>query len=157
MARNHRFERKEGILLRAFVRALKASGPPLVARRRRRIHRAGLAFERRGQHVDDGGQRVGTLAGGEPHHRQHDHDAQGRRRGRAESGVHQVHVFEQRGDLRGDGHLPFRFHLVDDGGGERGGFFIAQSRPRVRDALQSEVDAAHVGERLSARVAPLEV
>ena len=96
----HRFEREDRFLLVPFVRALRSARPSAPGSPTVGDVVARIALERRREHGDHGGQRVGALGGGEAHHAEHDHDADGRGRRGAEPGVDQMHVVEHHAQPR---------------------------------------------------------
>jgi hypothetical protein len=112
----HRLEREDGVLPRRRVRALKPLGPAFAAGQSLSQVGHRVAFERRRQHVDDRRQRIGPFIGREPHHAEHDDHADQRRSGRAEPGVHEVHVVEQSTDGGDERRVVLGLEAVDDVG-----------------------------------------
>ena len=145
-ADHQRVEREYGILLRRFVGALKALSQPLAASRHFVPHNNhGVAFERHPHDVHDSKQRVRPLAGGEPHHPEHDDDAHHGRRGRADAGIDEMHVVEHQAHTRKKRRLALSLQPADNRGAEAGSLLVRQPRPARRQRLERAAQESKVG------------
>ena len=157
LLRDDRVEREHDVLLGRLVGALESRFPARTAAGRVAEIVARLALERHRQHADDGRERIGPLVGGEPHHAEHNHDADDRGRGRAEPRVHQMHVVEHAADADDERRLLLRAGAVHDGYLKRAGFFLRPGGAAGRERLQHRSHVPQFGEQRRALIAPFEM
>ena len=155
--RQDRFERKDRVLLGGFIGALKTLHPPLAADGRIAGFVANLAFERRGQHRDDAGERIGAFGGGEPHHAEHDHETRhGGRRG-AEPRVEDVPIVEQFPHAHRQRRVVFHLDAVDDLRHLAGSLVTRQRHVAGGSDTQHRSERFEIGEGRSARFAMVQM
>ena len=118
-ARHDDRQREHRVLLRRLVGALEALGPARAAARRRPAGRSPRSRAAWRSTLIIAAQRIGPLGRREPHHAQHDDDADQRGRRGAEPGVDQVHVVEHHAHAREQRRVVLGLQAADDRAGER--------------------------------------
>jgi hypothetical protein len=154
---HNRFQGKHRVLLRGFVGALKALDPALAANGRVCEIVPELAFERRREHADDRRERIRPFVGGESHHAEHDDQADHRRDGGAEPGVHQVHVVERAANPDEKRPIVLGLQSIDDGCVETHGFFVRQRAAARHERMQRLPHHPQLVQHRRALIAPLEM